>query len=180
MKSEQRIGDMKWRGRKPESERGHSVLFLMRWSSDISALRGCLLTGGATASGSWITSCSSASQGWMQTGWRWSTYLHRNPWKDKDRRDVQQNLITMCLLCLCVWGVMCVTAVEDLLSLLRASWWEVTWQTVPCDFSWDRQHSAQAPLQDPIKAQRMPFKSKRKLTFTHLRCTKVASATVTQ
>lgn len=41
MKSEQGIGDMKWKGRKAERERGHSVLFLMRWSSDISALRGC-------------------------------------------------------------------------------------------------------------------------------------------
>lgn len=171
MKSERGNGDMKWKGRKAEFARGHSVLFLMRWSSDISALRGCLSTGRITASGNQITSCSSASHGRMQTSWRWSMYLHINQIKEKDHRDVQENLIMICVLYLCGWGAMslCVIVVGDLFSLPHTSWWEVTWQTVPCDLSWDGH-----------RAQRIPFKCKRKLTFTHLLDTKVAPAKVTQ
>ena len=57
----------------------------------------------------------------------------------------------------CVWEAWCVSS----WCVLHASWWEVTWQTVPCDFSWDGaalrlnpQPPPPTPRKDPIRAQK--------------------------
>lgn len=111
MKSEQGIRVMKWKGRKVVCERGHSVLFLMRCSSDISAFRGCLSTGGVAASYSRITSCGRVLRrltlinvsALKSVLWRkeWSRCT-TNPWHNLFR--------------LCVRVCMCVISVADLLS----------------------------------------------------------------
>lgn len=112
--------------------------FFMRWSSDISALRGCLSTGRISAAGSCITSCSRVLHGCrMQTSWCWSMDLHIN--------QRQKGICSRIWLCdisfrTCVWSIMCCWR---LATLLYASWWEVTWQTIPCDLYVRPHHSSE-------------------------------------
>ena len=126
MKSEHGIGDMKWKGRKAERERGHSVLFLMRWSSDISALRGC-------ADPLPVAAGSHPAVWRRQAEGRPADQCIHNINQPKEKGKSDHNVFMH----VCVKRDVCFHDVEDLPSLLHASWWEVTWQTVPCDFSWD-------------------------------------------
>lgn len=156
MKSEHGIGDMKWKGRKAERERGHSVLFLMRWSSDISALRGC-------ADPLPVAAGSHPAVWRRQAEGRPADQCIHNINQPKEKGKSDHNVFMH----VCVKRDVCFHDVEDLPSLLHASWWEVTWQTVPCDFSWDGAAlRSNPPRKDPIRAQRIPLKNERKPTIT--------------
>lgn len=169
MKSEQGIGDMKWKGRKAERERGHSVLFLMRWSSDISALRGSadplpVAAGSHPAVWRRLAECRPADQ---------CIYNINQP-KEKGKSDHNVFYVRVCL---CeAWCVFSWFASSAACLLMRGDLTDCPmWLLL-------RRGSAalKPPRKDPIRAQRIPLKSERKPTVTDWHDTKVAPAKVTQ
>lgn len=163
MKSEQGIGDMKWKGWEAECTRGHSVLFLMRCSTDISSHCGLAESLLAAAT-------SHPAEGVAHDGVCGKPVLCG--------KSLCNNLSWCVSLsaCVCVF-----ISAEDLLSaaclLMRGDLTDC-----PMWLIWRRAKLCSTPTAiTPVGAQRAPFRSKRKLThtYTHMKGGSCQSRTIT-
>lgn len=115
-----------------------------------------LWTGRVTASSSSGSGCHTAS---CSEVLHWLAFSFALNW-----HCAENHCATTChgvSLCVCVFLFL-----RRICFLLHASWWEVTWQTVPCDLSADGWSCAQPPLQEPARAQRTPFKEWKETSHT--------------